>query len=87
MRYKRKKRNAPIATLIKNYINKKSGKVSESRKEIKWRFNWLDWKDQKRILTAFLDSGRSDRDLLRKKASFGYCTFAHEIIKEAKLAR
>ena len=23
--------------------------------------------------------------LLRKKASFGYCTFAHEIIKEAKL--
>ena len=22
--------------------------------------------------------------LLRKKASFGYCTFAHEIIKEAK---
>ena len=62
MRYKRKKRNAPIATLIKNYINKKSGKVSESREEIKWRFNWLDWKDQKRILTAFLDSGRSDRE-------------------------
>ena len=62
MRYKRKKRNAPIATLIKNYINKKSGKVSESREEIKWRFNWLDWKDQKRILNAFLDSGRSDRE-------------------------
>ena len=56
MRYKRKKRNAPIATLIKNYINKKSGKVTESREEIKWRFNWLDWKDQKRILSAFLDS-------------------------------
>ena len=62
MRYKRKKRNAPIATLIKNYINKKSGKVTESREEIKWRFNWLDWKDQKRILNAFLDSGRSDRE-------------------------
>jgi len=28
MRYKRQKRNAPIATLIKNYTNKKSGKVS-----------------------------------------------------------
>ena len=62
MRYNSKKRNAPIATLIKNYTDKKSGKVSESREEIKWRFNWLDWKDQKRILTAFLDSGRSDRE-------------------------
>jgi len=62
MRYKRQKRNAPIATLIKNYTNKKSGKVSESREEIKWRFNWLDWKDQKKILAAFLDSVRSDRE-------------------------
>lgn len=26
--YKEKKRNTPIATLIKNYVNKKSGKVS-----------------------------------------------------------
>ena len=62
MRYKRQKRNAPIATLIKNYTNKKSGKVSESREEIKWRFNWLDWKDQKKILNAFLESGKSDRE-------------------------
>lgn len=62
MRYKKKKRNAPIATLIKNYTNKKSGKVSVSREEIKWRFNWLDWKDQKRILSAFLESGKSDRE-------------------------
>ena len=57
-----KKRNTPIATLIRNYVDKKSGKVSESREEIKWRFNGLDWKDQKRILAAFLDSGRSDRE-------------------------
>lgn len=56
-----KKRNTPIATLIKNYTNKKSGKVSESREEIKWRFNGLDWKDQKRIIIAFLDAGKSDR--------------------------
>ena len=62
MRYKSKKRNAPIATLIKNYTNKKSGKVSESREEIKWRFNALDWKVQKNILAAFLDSCASDRE-------------------------
>lgn len=62
MKYQKRKRNAPIATLIKNYVNKKSGKVSVSREEIKWRFNHLDWKDQKKILNAFLDSGMSDRE-------------------------
>ena len=61
MKYKTHKRNTPIATLIKNYLNKKSGKVTESRKEIQWRFNYLDWKDQKKILLAFLDSGKADR--------------------------
>ena len=62
MKYQRRKRNTPIATLIRNYMNKKSGKVSESRGEIKWRFDYLDWKDQKKILIAFLDSCRSDRE-------------------------
>lgn len=55
------KRNTPIATLIKDYVNKKSGKVSDSRKEILWRFRYLDWKDQKKIIRAFLDSGKTDR--------------------------
>ena len=55
-------RNKPIATVIKNYIDKQSGKVTESRKEIQRRFFGLDWKDQKRIMSAFLDAGKSDRD-------------------------
>ena len=62
MRNQRRKRNAPIATLIRNYVNKKSGKVSASRDEIKRRFDHLDWKDQKRILNAFLDACTSDRE-------------------------
>lgn len=61
MIYKTPKRNTPIATLIKNYVNKKSGKVAESRKEIQRRFEHLDWKDQKKILIASLDSCKSDR--------------------------
>ena len=61
MIYKTQKRNTPIATLIKNYVNKKSGKVAESRKEIQRRFEHLDWKDQKKILVASLDSCKSDR--------------------------
>ena len=62
MRYQKRKRNTPISTLIKNYVNKKSSKVSVSREEIKWRFDHLDWKDQKKILFAFMDSGISDRE-------------------------
>ena len=54
-------RNKPIATVIRNYMDKKSGKVSESREEIQRRFPGLDWKDQKKILNAFLDAGKSDR--------------------------
>lgn len=55
-------RNNPIATVIKNYTNKKSGKVTDARNEILRRFFGLDWKDQKRIMAAFLDSGVSDRN-------------------------
>ena len=61
MKSKERKRNTPVATLIKNYINKKSGKVPESRKEIRRRFDYLDWKDQKKIMHAFLESGKTDR--------------------------
>ena len=49
-------RNNPIAIVIKNYIDKKSGKVTEARDEIKRRFAGLDWDDQKHILEAFLAS-------------------------------
>lgn len=62
MKYDIKKRNTPVATLIKNYINKKSGKVCDSRREIKRRFDYLDWKHQKKILMAFLDSNITDRE-------------------------
>lgn len=67
MKYQERKRNTPIAKLIRNYLNKKSGKVSESRDEIKWRFDYLDWKDQKKILIAFLDSCMSDREWVYSK--------------------
>ena len=55
-------KNHPIATVIKNYENKKSGKVTESRQEIQRRFFGLDWKDQKKIMRAFLKAGKADRD-------------------------
>lgn len=62
MPYQQIPRNRPIASLIKLYLDKKSGKVSDARKEIQKRFDYLDWKDQKRIILAFLQSGKSDRE-------------------------
>ena len=62
-----KRRNTPIATLIKNFLNKKSGKVTDSRDEIQTRFDCLDWKDQKKIMAAFLDSGKGDRQWVYMK--------------------
>ena len=60
--FTKENRNNPIATVIKNYVNKKSGKVTGSRNEIKRRFFGLDWKDQKKIMATFLDSSVSDRN-------------------------
>lgn len=53
--------NSPIKAVIKNYCDKDSGKVTVARDEIKRRFNGLDWKDQKKVLEAFLESNKSDR--------------------------
>ena len=61
MFYKKTPRNRPIATLIRWYSDKKGGKVTEARREIEKRFDFLDWKDQKRIILAFLQSGKTDR--------------------------
>lgn len=62
MKRELQKRNTPISRLIRDYTNKESGRVSESKLEIKRRFEHLDWKDQKRIVSAFLASCRSDRE-------------------------
>lgn len=55
-------KNNPIAKVIKNFVDKKSGKVTEARKEIQRRFFGLDWKDQKKIMLAFLKAGKADRE-------------------------
>lgn len=67
MTYKKRAHNRPISTVIKDYLDKSGGKVTVSRNEIEWRFNALDWKYQKQILFAFLQSGMSDRKWAYKK--------------------
>lgn len=67
MEYEVRKHNKPIAVVIKGYLDKQGGKVTVSRNEINWRFNSLDWRHQKQILFAFLQSGQSDRNWAYKK--------------------
>lgn len=55
------KKNAPISTWIKKFTNKRSGKVAEARDVLQWRFYAQDWKCQKRIIFAFLDGSKRDR--------------------------
>ena len=63
----KRKHNTPIATVIKNYLDKDGGKVIVSRNEIDRRFYALDWRYQKQILFAFLQSGKTDRDWAYRK--------------------
>ena len=54
------KKNENIDTILKRFLDKKSKKVVESRKELKKRFEYLDFKDQKKIINAFLESPNSN---------------------------
>ena len=61
MYYDSKRRNRPAATLIKEYCDKKSGKVSVAKRELQRRFEHLDWNLQKKIMMAHLEACASDR--------------------------
>ena len=67
MEYWKRPHNKPISVAIIGYMNKTGGKVTASRKEIERRFDALDWKYQKQILFAFLQSGATDREWAYRK--------------------
>lgn len=54
-------RNASIASLMKLYSTRRSGRKEAARREIQLRFNYLDYSVQKKILWLFLDGSKQDR--------------------------
>ena len=82
MMFEQKKRNTPTNTLIKNYVNKSTGKMGEARKEIKRRFDYLDWVHQKKILVAFLESGKADREWVYPKLLSNWDNSFEPIVKD-----
>ena len=55
-------RNPPIATMLRNYEERKKGCVQEARRELQWRFDFLDWSIQRRTMLAMLQGTKGDRD-------------------------
>ena len=45
---------------MKWFLERKTGKVVESRHEIQRRFDGFDWNVQKKVIYAFLSSGKAD---------------------------
>ena len=75
------KRNTPVKTLIRNYLNKNSGKVWKSRNELCSRFDYLDRNVQKEILEIFLNSNKVDRNWAYTKVmKFGDASFIMPIV-------
>lgn len=61
IKYTEFKKNRPIASVMRDYADKNSGKVVDSRMELQRRFAYQDWPVQKKILSLFLRSGKNDR--------------------------
>ncbi|MBR1889056.1 MAG: hypothetical protein IJ816_00275 [Alloprevotella sp.] len=55
------KRNRPAATVLKEFAERKRGKVIKARHELRERFPYLDWPLQKGILLAHIASHLNDR--------------------------
>lgn len=61
--YNSYEKNEKIETLIKRFLDKKSKRVTESRKALQYRFDKQSFADQKKIIKAFLTSSAiADRD-------------------------
>lgn len=61
--------NQPIKRLLRDFENKKSGKVVESRREIRRRFDCLDRSHQVKFLMACFLSCKSDREWAYEEVS------------------
>ncbi len=55
------RRNEPLYKLIRLYTDKKSGRVEDSRKELRQRYPYQGYADQKKIVSLMLGGSKADR--------------------------
>lgn len=75
------KKNEPISGLLKNFIDKKSGKVGVSRPKLQDRFGKQDFQVQRKILKAFLAGSKRDRVWAYKMLRSNWDDFFEDDIK------
>lgn len=74
--------NAPIKRLLRDFENKKSGKVVESRREIKRRFDYIDRSQQVKFLKLCFNSGKSDREWALAEVTKHWDNQFYDIVEE-----
>lgn len=74
-------KNESISSLLKQYADKKSGKVGVSRPKLQDRFDKQDFQVQRKILKAFLAGAKRDREWAYKKLSGNWDAFFADDIK------
>ena len=74
-------KNESLSSLLKQYADKKSGKVGVSRPKLQDRFDKQDFQVQRKILKAFLAGAKRDREWAYKKLSGNWDAFFADDIK------
>lgn len=74
-------KNESLSSLLKQYTDKKSGKVGVSRPKLQDRFDKQDFQVQRKILKAFLAGAKRDREWAYKKLSGNWDAFFADDIK------
>ena len=79
---KQTKRNRPITTLLQWFTERRRGKITESRNGMLDRFYGQSWNDQKKILKAFLQSIKSDREWAYRRLAYYWDDSFLPLVKE-----
>ena len=74
-------KNEPISNLLKQFTDKRSGKVAISRPKLQDRFDKQDFQSQRKILNAFLAGSKKDRVWAYKKLKRNWDAFFADDIK------
>ena len=74
-------KNEPISNLLKQFTDKRSGKVAISRLKFQDRFDKQDFHSQRKILKAFLAGSKRDRVWAYKKLKRNWDAFFADDIK------
>lgn len=75
-------RNESISVLLKDFINKKGGRVAESRIKLRDRFSKQSFQIQRKILKAMLHASKQDRMWAYNRLNYSWDGFFFEDVQD-----